>query len=204
MHSSGVATKIMENMGYNGKGLGKHENGTTETVSSKPHGLEKGTKMRMYILSSSMLNQMDEKLLSRYDIDVKVRCHGGCTVRCMYTHLPEIFRAKPDYVLLHIGSNDCTSKTSDEVLSEIKLLITYIKKSLPCVKVIISLPIIRADNTRANTIQKNLKLKLSRLFCPCLEHSNVGLSDLGKKGLHLNFQGTKKMAGNIISLVKRL
>ena len=135
---------------------------------------------------------------------MKVQCHGGCNVKSIYSHLPKIFRAKPDYILLHIGSNDCTSKTSDEVLSEIKQIITYITNTLPCVKVIISLPIVRADSTRASTIQKNLKLKLSRLFYPCLENSNVDLSDLGKKGLHLNNQGTKKMAKNIISLIKRL
>ena len=142
-----------------------------------------------------MMNQMDEKRLSRHNMDVKVRCHGGCTVKCMYTHLPEMFNLKPDYILLHIGSNDCTHKTSDEVLRELRKLIEYIEKTLPLSKIILSLPIIRADSSKANTIQKNLKLKLKR--------SNVGLSNLGKKGLHLNNQGTKLVARNI-SLIKRL
>ena len=35
-HSSGVATKIMNKMGYKGKGLGKRENGITETIKIKP------------------------------------------------------------------------------------------------------------------------------------------------------------------------
>ena len=203
MHSSGAATKIMGNMGYKGKGLGKSENGITEPISIKRPELEKGKK-KLYIISSSMLNQMDEKRLSKNNVEVKVRCHGGCTVKCSYTHLPQLFREKLDYVLLHIGSNDCTSKTSDEVLDEIQQLNKYISKTLPCAKIIISLPIMRADNAMASVIQKNLKLKLKRLFYPCLENSNIDLSDLGKKGLHLNQQGTKKMAGNIISLIKRL
>ena len=203
LHSSGAATKIMENMGYKGKGLGKSENGITEPISIKRPELDKGKK-KLYIISSSMLNQIDEKRLSTNNVEVKVRCHGGCTVKCSYSHLPELFREKPDYVLLHIGSNDCTSKTSDEVLNEIEQLTKYISKTLPCAKIIISLPIVRADNARAGIIQKNLKLKLKRLFYPCLENSNIDLSDLGKKGLHLNQQGTRKMAGNIISLIKRL
>ena len=177
MHSSGASTRMMQNMGYKGEGLGKSENGIKEPISSKPHELDKGDAKLLYILSSSMLNQMDENRLSKGNMKVKVRCHGGCTVKCAYTHLPEMFRAKPDYLLLHIGSNDCTSKTSDEVLNEIKQLIKYILKTLPCVTILLSLPIVRADNARASVIQKNLKLKMKRLYYPCLEHSNVDLTD---------------------------
>ena len=218
-HSSGVASKIMRKMGYKGKGLGKLEDGITEPVTIKPrknmqHDTYAETNIQedhynkknklLYIASSSMLNQMDEKRLSTHNINVKVRCHGGCTVKCMYTHLPELFNLRPDYILLHIGSNDCVSKTSDEVLHEIKQLTVYITKELPLSKIIISLPIVRSDNSRANQIQKHLKLKLQRLMFPCLDNSNVDLSHLGKKGLHLNYHGIRIMARNIISLIKRL
>ena len=200
--STGFATKMLNKMGFRGNGLGKAEDGITEPVTIQPRAINK--EKLLYIASSSMMNQMDEKRLSRHNMDVKVRCHGGCTVKCMYTHLPEMFNLKPDYILLHIGSNDCTRKTSDEVLREMIKLIEYIEKTLPLSKIILSLPIIRADNNKANTIQKNLKFKLKRLFYPSLDHSNVGLSNLGKKGLHLNNQGTKLVARNIISLIKRL
>ena len=153
-----------------------------------------------------MLNQMDEERLSRGNIKVKVRCHGGCTIKCMYSHLPEMFDLKPDFVLLHIGSNDCfgSGKSSDDILQEIRKLVEYISRNLPSSKIIMSLPIVRADSSVANAIQKNLNFKLKRLFYPCLDNSNVGLSHLGKKGLHLNHHGTRLMASNIISLIKRL
>ena len=151
-----------------------------------------------------MLNQMDGNRLSNKDIDVKIQCHGGCTISCMYSHLPKRFHQKPDLILLHIGSNDCTGKTSDEILQEYNMLTAYISNELPCTKLIISLPIIRADSTRANAIQQNLKFKLKRLFYTCLENLNVNLSPIGKKGLHLNNHGTKIMASNIISLIRRM
>ena len=210
-HSSGLASKIINKMGYKGKGLGKNEDGIEEAIVVNDTKFNtEVTKTRdekvLYIASSSMMNQMDEERLSRGNIKVKVRCHGGCTIRCMYSHLPEMFEEKPDYVVLHIGSNDCIGmgKTSDVVLQQITKLAEYITWNLPHAKLIMSLPIIRADSSVANAVQKNLYFKLKRLFYPCLDNSNIGLSHLGKKGLHLNQHGTRLMASNIISLIKRL
>ena len=151
-----------------------------------------------------MLNQMDERRLSSKTVDVKIQSHGGCTISCMYNHLQTMFRDKPDYVLLHIGSNDCVGKTSDNVLNEYKMLTTYISNKLPGAKLITSLPIVRTDCSRANAIQQNLKFKLQGLDFMYLDNSNVNLSHLGKKGLHLNNHGTKIVAKNIISLVREL
>ena len=103
------------------------------------------------ILSDSMLNQIDESRLCKYS-EVKVRCHGGCTVNCMYSHLPALLCDKPDYVVLHISTNDCVSKTSDEVLLEIVNLIEYIEKSLPSCTVVVSQPTLRTEDAKADKI----------------------------------------------------
>ena len=212
-HSSGFAGRIVEKMGFKGIGLGKNQDGIVEAISpqkvsfsdtekDKAHG-----RKLLYIASSSMLNQMDEEKLSRGNIDVKVRYHNGCTIKCMYSHLPEMFQQRPDYVLLHIGSNDCvkkSGKTSDKVLREMKNLVDYISWNLPCTKVILSLPIVRFDCSVANAVQQNLRLKLKRLLYPYLDHPNINTNYIGKKGLHLNGRGTKLVARNIIDLVKRL
>ena len=120
-HSSGVASRILNKMGFSGKGLGKKENGITEPITTNTIGafsssksvIEEGKKRKLlYVISSSMLNQMDENRLGYKDVDVKVQCHGGCTIRCLYSHLPTVINSKPDYILLHIGLNDCFTKTS--------------------------------------------------------------------------------------------
>ena len=136
-HSSGVASKILDKMGYKGKGLGKSENGITEPItidSSQRLGAadlnkKKGEKRKVVcILSDSMLNRIDENRLCKDIYDIKLQCHGGCTVQCMYTHLPWAFKQLPEYMLLHIGTNDCLRKTSDEVITEIMKLKDTLEK----------------------------------------------------------------------------
>ena len=95
-------------------------------------------------------------------------------------------------------------KTSDEILRKLKKLKEHIEMALPACKVIISLPLIRRDSIRANTILENLRVKLRRMNYELLDNSNIRAFHLGQKGLHLNRQGTKKIASNIISLIKRL
>lgn len=210
-HSSGVASRILDKMGYKGKGLGKEENGITEAITTDKLGkidtskkTTIGKRKLLYILSSSMLNRMDGERLCNKEVEVKVQCHGGCTIRCLYSHLPHVINSKPDFILLHMGSNDCSNKTSDEVLKELTNLINHLKLLLPCCTVILSAPIVRSDNNTAAAVQKNLNVKIRKLLFPYLDNSNIGYDHLGKKGLHLNDHGTKKMARNIISLVKRL
>ena len=126
---------------------------------------------------------------------------AGPYVACTATYL---ISSKPDLILLHIGSNDCVSKTSDEVLRELDTLLDHLKILLPKTTVILSLPLVRNDNSTAAAIQKNLNAKMRKLPYTILENFNISYDHLGKKGLHLNDHGTKLMARNIISLVKRL
>lgn len=209
-HSSRVASNIMNRMGYKGKGLGKREDGITAPITinesrvlgGEKSGIEKEKRKVVYIASDSMLNRLDEKRLSKM-YDVRIACHGGCTIKCLYTHLTPMFQLKPDYIILNIGTNDCSSKTSDQVLNELRKLYEFIKFVLPSAEVTISLPTVRSDNMRANQIIKNLNTKLKRLQYQILDNSNINENHLGKKGLHFNDHGVKRMAKNIISLVRR-
>ena len=80
----------------------------------------------------------------------------------------------------------------------------FIRKVFPCSQVIVSRPIVRADDIKANQIIKNFNLKLKRLQYNILDNSNLNVSHLGRRGLHFSDYGTKKMTINIISLIKRL
>ena len=100
---------------FKGKGLGKAEDGITEAITIKdtrPTNILKPEKQKklVYIASDSMLNQMDEKLLSK-KYDVKVNFYGGCKIAGMYRHVPKMIALKPAYILLHVAPTDCTKTT---------------------------------------------------------------------------------------------
>ena len=143
-HSTGFASKIMEKMGYKGRGLGKGEDGILEPIiieNTKVIGKENNQHVNkrktICFLSDSMLNQIDEKRLSN-KYNVKVMCHGGCTIECMYTHVPSALKLKPKYIVLNVSTNDSVKKTSDVILRDLSNLKKYIENALPCCEVIIS------------------------------------------------------------------
>ena len=67
----------------------------------------------------------------------------------MYSYIMPLIRNKPTYIILHVGTNDSTCKTADEILSEILQLKTIIAKPLPNCKIALSQPVIRNDNRKA-------------------------------------------------------
>ena len=55
---------------------------------------------------------------------------------------------------------------------------------------IISQPTIRNDNSKAKETIKNLINKLDILDIQIIDNRNIGIEQLGRKGLHLNKWGT--------------
>ena len=155
------------------------------------------------IASDSMMNQIDGDRLSK-KFNVKVKAIGGCTIEQMYAELTPLLRMEPDYVILHVGTNDSVKKSSDYICDELIKLKHYIENFLPNVMVILSKPIIRVDNSKANLTIRYVNKRLDDLNILMIDNSNIREDNLGKKGLHLNRQGTTRLAMNIISMMRQL
>ena len=212
-HSTGIASQIIDKMGYRGAGfgLGKFDHGIEEAVKvdgqsqfKKEEKKVDEKRERICILSGSMLNRLDGKRLSNKHFDVKIRCHGGCTIKCLYTHLSWAFNLLPQHIIIHVGTNDCAKQISDTVLKELFDLKIFILKVLPSCKVWISLPIMRTDNKVANAVIRNLNVKVKKQCDMIIDHSNINERHLSRGGLHLNDYGTKLIAKNMISHIRQL
>ena len=165
--STTIPRNNMRKMGYKGGGLGKKENGMEEALFHDEQNVFADTdnnnndKRRLMIFSDSMFKGIDKKAISK-DLNINMFCHRGCTVECMFTHVEEIGREKPDFALIHVGTSNCTSNTSDEVIAKLKELHEHVRTISPLTELFLSLPTIRLDNHRANSIIGNLNKKMRR------------------------------------------
>ena len=157
-HGNGFASNYMRRNGHQpGKGLGKSEDGITVPISAEqktlepdpsPHVWAEGTVL---IAGASIVQGLEESKMSRSG-KVKVRSHGGATIRDMQDHLNAILRKKPSHLILHVHSNDASNKdtTSDEMFDSLVALKTFAENKVEGMKVTLSCPILRTDNAIAN------------------------------------------------------
>ena len=140
------------------------------------------------IVGDSIITGIEEKRLGNKNGLVKVRDFRGATIGDLKHHIIPIIRKKPDYLILHIGTNDAVNRTSREILDDILQLKNTITKELPRCKVILSRPTIRKDNGKAALTLKHLNEHISQLETESIDNSNIKETHLGKKGLHLNLR----------------
>ena len=151
-----------------------------------------------------MLCNVDEKKLSKGKFLTKVRCFPGAKIGDMYRNLRPLLKKKPSHVLLHVSTNDSPVKSSGEILDELLALKHFVERELPTCTVIISQPIMRFDDGKANLTIRKLISKLEELKIQVMNNSNITYDHLSRKGLHMNARGSGRVAMNIISLMKRL
>ena len=215
-HSSGFASRMLKKKGYNGGGLGKSENGIVNPIMidkgndiiAKPpmqrannyiHPWQPNTTL---IIGDSILWGVEEARLKKYR--AKVRVNPGATVDDIYDYIAPLLKKKPSNIILMVGSNDSIFKSSEQIFMEIVNLKRYIEEVLQGVNVIISCPVVRADNLKANHTLRSLEEKLKLSSIKIVNNDNIDGTCLGGKGLHLNRKGAGRLAINYISLMRRL
>ena len=165
--------------------------------------VKKWPKRTILIASDSTFNQLDEKKLSKHN-NIKVRAFSGATVEDMHYYLHPLLAKEPDFILLHVGTNNSTDDDADEIVQKILHLKSWIEEKLPNCEVILSEPINRFDIPKATRTVKEVIGKLNKLNFLIMDNSNIEREQIGKKGLHMNDHGTRRVAMNIISLIRGL
>ena len=82
------------------------------------------------IASDSMLQNVDETRLCKNKYNVKVRAFRGSVIHDMYDYLTPLLRKKPEYVILHVSTNDCVNLSSKKVMQDL-LNLTSISSRYP-------------------------------------------------------------------------
>ena len=127
----------------------------------------------LLIASNSILNNIDEKRFNTYNFKTKVRCFPGYTISDMQNHLIPLLKKETSHILLHVGTNDATTKSSERILDELLQLKNFIQSKLPTEK-------------------------LHKLDIMILDNGNITYDHISKRGLHLTGRDTGRIAMNIL------
>ena len=102
-----------------------------------------------------MVSVFKKEFLLNKKHQVKGRCCRGATVEDMFDYVKPILKRKPDYVVLHVGTNNAKDITLWNILDKLLQLKTAALDSDKNCKVILSQSVARMDDGKAGfTISK--------------------------------------------------
>ena len=110
----------------------------------------------------------------------------------------------PDYVILHVGANDVIDYEASDIVKKTLQVREFIKLRVPNCKVIISRPMKRHDNDNASRVIEEVILQFQKLIIDVIGNESIEKKQLGKRRLHLNGFGLKKVAQNLIAGIREL
>ena len=122
----------------------------------------------------------------------------------MKDYFKPLLLKKPSKIVIHVATNDTVDNSAEEIVRKILDLKEEMEKALNGCEVILSLPIRRNETIKANKTIQALTAKMFSLGLNIINNSNILVSDLGRRGLHLNEKGVKKLASNIIGKLRCL
>ena len=180
----------------------------TERFDSTKHSPkpEKKQKPLVAIVGDSMT-----KWLTSYDIrsscdkaKVLVRPFLGACINDLYDYIKPILKSKPQVIVLHISTNDASSKdfiNTDTICEDMELLIEELNRL--GIVVVLSLPINRNDEYSERLKDLNIKLRTlcSKMLVNIIDNDNIKHRHLNGSGLHLNKEGTHLLCKNIANFL---
>ena len=159
------------------------------------------------ILGDSMIKEVDpfelKKKLNNKKNKVYRHSFTGATISAMKHHAVPVMEFEPDLAILHVGSNNLRSNTSEQqIASDIVNLATSLKTDNN--KILVSSIIARRDQfkNKAEKVNDYLHVKCSQANLPFLRHNNIRSEiHLKPKGVHLNNTGTTLLSDNFAAYI---
>ena len=128
----------------------------------------------------------------------------GAKTEDMFHYLVPLPEKMPDYVILHVGTNDAIDYEASDIVKKILQVKKFIKLRIPNCKVIISRLIKRHDNDNASRVIEEVISQFQKLTIDMIGNEYIEKKQLQKRGLHLNGFGLKKFAQNLIVGIREL
>ena len=166
-----------------------------------------GRPVKVAIVGDSMIKYVNpSKLRKSIKQNVHVKTFPGAKVSDMHHYVKPTLQQAPDYLVLHVGTNDLKQSSPRQISTSIANLGQEIQKSVPTTKLIISEVIIRNDDPQISAKVKEVNSKLLQVCknnkWEHISHKNIVEKHLNPYGVHLNKQGTIALAKNFTDFLK--
>ena len=158
-------------------------------------------------MGDSIIKELDpfemKKKLNNKNVKVYRHAFNGATIHAMKHHSVPVMEFEPDMAILHVGTNDLRSDTSEQqIATDIVNLATSLKtdKNEICVSSITA----RRDQlkNKAEKVNDYLRIKCSQVNLHFIRHNNIRSEmHLKPKGQHLNSTGTTLLSDNFAAYV---
>ncbi|CAB3983169.1 Hypothetical predicted protein [Paramuricea clavata] len=131
-------------------------------------GSETGHRLNVAIIGDSMVKHLNpSKLRKGTKHNINVQTFSGANVADMRYYVKPAISRSPDYLLLHVGTNDLKRQTPQQIAGSISTLCQEIVKESPNTKIVLSKVITRSDDSSLDSKIKELNCKLSQQHIQC-------------------------------------
>ena len=158
------------------------------------------TSTDTFIVGDSMINGIKAYNFGQKS-KVKIKPYGGSTSRDFIHHVKPTIRKKPSKMIIHIGTNDLTNKI--DTIPNMEKIVTLIQKESPKTEIALSNIIIRTDKKnmakKINDLNKAIKDFCGKKNIDLIDNSNIDISNLSKRKLHLSQNGLNLLTKNFKS-----
>ena len=177
------------------------DNNLSETRKKKVENYRKIKKKTVLIVGDSMLNGIEESKLSKTR-HIRVQPIPGGKIDDIKENLNDLLHEELQKVIIHVGTNNAVTNTPKEIFEKLTSLKHQIESTLPKYEVTISNSIMRTDEPKASKINEEVNSFVKLASINFVENSNIKGKQLGKRGLHLNIQGNKMFARNLLNAIR--
>ena len=187
----------------------KRDDNNKEKKKSNEDNLPTDTnKKNVYILGDSIVKHVEGWKLKNSlgnNHNVYVRSFPGAKVKCMKDYVkPCIRENNPEYVILHVGTNELNSELTPERIAK---SVIDVGKNIQINHTTVSISSIvpRNDNfnNKATEVSKELSKMCKKGRLLFVDHSSINpKAHLNRSKLHLKRHGYEKLGKNFVSFIR--
>ena len=176
------------------------QNPFTSGSGGNPTTDHTGKKKLVFIAGNSIIQLVQGWKLSMSDKHVAVKSFLGARIIAdMDDYLKPLLRKEPDEVILHVGTNNICDESSRSMAESIINMVTQVQQDFPSTRLAISPLLPRPDNFELDDKIKEAN-KILNSFCSSrgltlLHITNIDLTCLNRRGVHLNSKGSAILTG---------